>query len=213
MSKASRRRARQTQNSNWVVYAIAGALLIGVLYIGYNLLKPASTPGQKTWTTAPAMQIDTSKHYTAHIKTEKGTIDIELLPQAAPITVNNFVFLARQGFYDGVTFHRVLANFMAQGGDPTGTGSGGPGYFIPNENDTAVFDKAGILAMANSGRDRNGSQFFITFGPQPSLNGGYTIFGQVIGGMDVVQSITLRDPDTNPTTPGDKITTITIDES
>jgi peptidylprolyl isomerase len=213
MSKSSRRRARQKQSSNWVVYTIAGVLLIGVAYISYNLLKPASTPGQKTWTAAPAMQIDVSKHYTAHIKTEKGTIDIELLPQAAPVTVNNFVFLARQGFYDGVTFHRVLANFMAQAGDPTGTGSGGPGYFIPNENDSAVFDKAGILAMANSGRDRNGSQFFITFGPQPSLNGGYTIFGQVIGGMDVVQSITLRDPDTNPTTPGDKITTVTIDES
>ena len=213
MSKSSRRRARQNQSSNWVVYAIAGVLLIGVIYIGYNLLKPASPAGQKTWTTAPAMQIDASKRYIAHITTEKGTIDIELLPQAAPITVNNFVFLARQGYYDGVTFHRVLPNFMAQSGDPTGTGSGGPGYFIPNENDSALFDKAGILTMANSGRDRNGSQFFITFGPYPSLNGGYTAFGQVIGGMDVVQSITLRDPDANPTTPGDTITTITIDES
>ncbi|MEP7358774.1 MAG: peptidylprolyl isomerase [Anaerolineales bacterium] len=211
MSKSSRRRAPKKQNSNWLVYAIAAVLLAGVVYIGYNLLVPHS--GAKQWAAAPAMQIDVTKNYTAHIKTEKGTIDIQLLPQAAPITVNNFVFLARQRYYDGVTFHRVLPNFMAQGGDPTGTGSGGPGYFIPNENSSAVFDKAGLLAMANSGKDRNGSQFFITFGPQPNLNGGYTIFGQVIAGMDVVQSITLRDPDTHPTTPGDKITTITIDEN
>lgn len=211
MSKSSRRRARQKQNSNWVVYVLAGVLLAGVAYIGYNLVVRPGSP--KQWAAAPAMQIDVAKHYTAHLKTEKGTVDIELLPEAAPITVNNFVFLARQGYYDGVTFHRVLANFMAQGGDPTGTGSGGPGYFIPNENSSALFDKAGVLAMANSGQDRNGSQFFITFGPQPGLNGDYTIFGQVIGGMEVVQAITLRDPDTNPTTPGDKIVTITIDES
>ncbi len=213
MSKSSRRRARQTQSQPWVVYAIAAVLLLGVAYIAYNLLFPAGAGGAKQWSAAPAMQIDVNRQYTAHIQLEKGTIDIHLLPQAAPITVNNFVFLARQHFYDGVTFHRVLANFMAQSGDPTGTGAGGPGYFIPNENDTAVFDKAGIVAMANSGRDRNGSQFFITFTPQPGLNGDYTIFGEVTGGMDVVQSITLRDPDTSPTFTGDKIVTITIDES
>jgi cyclophilin family peptidyl-prolyl cis-trans isomerase len=212
MSKTSRRRARPKPNSNWPVYAIAAVLLAGVAYIVFNLVAPAAS-GDKQWDAAPAMQIDVNKRYTAHIQTEKGTIDLELLPQAAPITVNNFVFLARQGFYDGVTFHRVLANFMAQAGDPTGTGSGGPGYFIPNENDAAVFDKAGVVAMANSGRDRNGSQFFITFSPQPGLNGDYTIFGQVTGGMDVVQAITLRDPDTNPPQPGDKIVTVTIDEN
>ena len=138
---------------------------------------------------------------------------IALRPDLAPKHVERIKQLAREGFYDGIVFHRVIEGFMAQGGDPTGTGSGGPGYFIPNENSAGVFDKAGVLAMANSGKDRNGSQFFITFGPQPGLNGDYTIFGQVIGGMDVVQAITLRDPETHPTTPGDKINTITIDES
>jgi cyclophilin family peptidyl-prolyl cis-trans isomerase len=126
--------------------------------------------------------------------------------------VNNFVFLARDGYFDGVTFHRVLEGFMAQGGDPTGTGMGGPGYQFENEESDLTFDKAGVVAMANAGRDTNGSQFFITFGPAPQLNGGYTIFGQVIEGMDVVNGITRRDPQQQPDYPGDGIETVTITE-
>jgi cyclophilin family peptidyl-prolyl cis-trans isomerase len=173
---------------------------------------PPTTPGVKQWSAAPAMQIDVNKSYTATLHMAQGDIVIQLLPKAAPITVNNFVFLAQQGYYNGVTFHRVLANFMAQGGDPTGTGTGGPGYFIPNETSPDLtFDGPGVMAMANSGKDRNGSQFFITFGEQHGLDGGYTIFGKVIQGMDVVNKITLRDPQQNPTTPGDTITSVTIE--
>jgi cyclophilin family peptidyl-prolyl cis-trans isomerase len=122
------------------------------------------------------------------------------------------VFLARQGFFDGVTFHRVLEGFMAQGGDPTGTGTGGPGYQFANEDSDLKFDKAGVVAMANSGRDTNGSQFFITFGPQPQLDGGYTIFGQVVSGMDVVNALTRRNPDENPPFAGDAIQNVSVEE-
>jgi cyclophilin family peptidyl-prolyl cis-trans isomerase len=173
---------------------------------------PAAS-GTRQWSSAPAMQIDKSKSYTATVKMAKGgEFVIQLYPDKAPITVNSFVFLARQGFFNGVTFHRVLEGFMAQGGDPTGTGGGGPGYKFVNENSDLKFDKAGVVAMANAGPNTNGSQFFITFGPTPNLNGGYTIFGQVISGLDVVNGITRRDPDKKPTFPGDAITTITITE-
>ncbi|MBE2224291.1 MAG: peptidylprolyl isomerase, partial [Anaerolineae bacterium] len=144
---------------------------------------------------------------------ENGQMRLRLFPEEAPITVNNFVFLANQGFYDGTTFHRVLADFMAQGGDPTGTGGGGPGYQFVNETDNSLsFDRPGILAMANAGPDTNGSQFFITFGPQTYLDGGYTIFGELIEGFDVLNAISLRDPQLNPTTPGDTIIRIDIEE-
>ncbi|MBL8103861.1 MAG: peptidylprolyl isomerase [Anaerolineales bacterium] len=139
-----------------------------------------------------------------------GDILIELYTKDAPITVNSFIFLACKGFFDGVTFHRVLEGFMAQGGDPTGTGMGGPGYEFVNEYSDLSFDKAGVVAMANAGPDTNGSQFFITFGPTEFLDGGYTIFGQVIEGMDVVLSITLRDPDLKPAFTGDVIESVTI---
>jgi peptidylprolyl isomerase len=169
--------------------------------------------GTKTYASAPPMLIDKSKTYTATVKMAKGgEFVIQLYPDKAPITVNSFVFLARQGFFDGTTFHRVLQGFMAQCGDPTGTGSGGPGYQFVNENSDLTFDKAGVVAMANAGQDTNGSQFFITFAPQPSLDGGYTIFGQVTSGMDVVNAITLRDPQNNPTFTGDAIQTVTITE-
>ncbi len=159
------------------------------------------------------MIIDVQKQYFATVKMAKGgEFVIQLYPDKAPITVNSFVFLANQGYFDGVTFHRVLKDFMAQGGDPTGTGAGGPGYQFVNEDNDLKFDKAGVVAMANAGRDTNGSQFFITFGPADYLDGGYTIFGQVISGMDVVNGITLRDPQQNPTFPGDAIATITISE-
>lgn len=167
----------------------------------------------KQWSSPPPMTIDASKQYFATIKMQKGgEFVIQLFPDKAPITVNSFVFLAQQGFFDGVTFHRVLDGFMAQGGDPTGTGMGGPGYEFVNEDNDLTFDKTGVVAMANAGRDTNGSQFFITFGPQPQLNGGYTIFGQVVSGMDVVDGLTRRDPNQNPAFPGDAMQSVTITE-
>ena len=141
-----------------------------------------------------------------------GEFVIQLFPDKAPRTVNSFVFLAREKYFDRTTFHRVLEGFMAQGGDPTGTGMGGPGYEFINEDSDLTFDKAGVVAMANAGRDTNGSQFFITFGPTPQLNGGYTIFGQVISGMEVVDGITRRDPQQYPDFDGDVIESITITE-
>jgi cyclophilin family peptidyl-prolyl cis-trans isomerase len=214
MSKRNERR-RNRSNPNLVVYGLAAILLVVVALLAYNLLSAGrdnAPAGQ--WSEPPAMHIDVNRRYTALIETTKGPITVELLPQAAPVTVNNFVFLARQGFYDGVTFHRVLPNFVAQGGDPTGTGSGGPGYFIASETEAGLtFDSEGVVAMANSGEDRNGSQFFITYSPQPGLDGGYTIFGRVTSGMDAARALTPRDPASNPNAPpGDVINTITITE-
>ena len=162
----------------------------------------------------PPLNIDVTKQYFANVKmAQGGEFVIQLYPDKAPKTVNSFIFLACKGYFEGVTFHRVLEGFMAQGGDPTGTGMGGPGYQFENEDSDLTFDKPGIVAMANAGRDTNGSQFFITFAPTPQLNGDYTIFGQVIEGMDVVNGITRRDPDQNPSFQGDAIETITITES
>jgi len=159
----------------------------------------------------PPMKIDTSRQYFATVALAKGgEFVMQLYPDKAPITVNSFVFLSCKGFFNGVTFHRVLDGFMAQGGDPTGTGGGGPGYEFVNEDSDLVFDKAGVVAMANAGRDTNGSQFFITFDVADFLNGGYTIFGQVVDGMDVVNSITRRDPDQNPSFTGDVMESVTI---
>ena len=166
----------------------------------------------KQWAQPPAMIIDPKKHYTAVFKTEKGDITVELFADKAPNTVNNFVFLAREGFYDNTTFHRVIQGFMAQGGDPTGTGRGGPGYRFADEFHPALkHDSAGILSMANAGPNTNGSQFFITFGPTPHLDGKHAVFGRVVGGMDVLKAIRLRDPQTDPR-PGDRIETIVIEE-
>lgn len=159
------------------------------------------------------LKLDMSKKYTATFKLAKGgEFIVELYLDKAPITVNSFVFLAREGYFNGTTFHRVLEGFMAQGGDPTGTGMGGPGYQFVNEDSDLTFDKPGVLAMANAGRDTNGSQFFITFLPTPQLNGGYTIFGQVVSGMEVVNGITRRDPQLYPDYEGDVIESITIIE-
>ena len=161
----------------------------------------------------PAMSIDTDKEYEAVIRMADGReMRLNLFDDEAPITVNNFVFLANQGFYDGTTFHRVLADFMAQGGDPTGTGSGGPGYTFEDELDTGFsFDRRGLLAMANAGPGTNGSQFFITFVETPHLDGLHTIFGELTEGDDVLSSLTLRDPDT-AIEPGDVIDEIAIVE-
>ena len=142
------------------------------------------------WSTPPAMQIDTTKSYVATLSTDKGDIVIQLFPEHAPKTVNNFVFLASQGFYDGITFHRVISNFMIQGGDPTGTGRGGAGYKFADEFvGNPLTHGTGSLSMANAGPNSNGSQFFITHSPQPHLNGKHTVFGQVQEGQEVVDTI------------------------
>jgi cyclophilin family peptidyl-prolyl cis-trans isomerase len=166
------------------------------------------------FTECPPMAIDPAKQYTATIATEKGDIEVELLADKAPLAVNSFVFLSQQGWFDGVTFHRVIPGFVAQGGDPSGSGMGGPGYEFDNEiSPDLTFDAAGLLAMANSGPNTNGSQFFITFDAADSLNGGYTIFGRVLSGMDVATSLTARDPaQGGALPPGDKILSITIHE-
>ena len=167
--------------------------------------------GTKQYASAPPMLIDPAKQYSATFKMAKGgQFVIHLYADKSPLTVNNFVFLSRQGFYNGVTFHRVLEGFMAQGGDPSGSGAGGPGYKFKNEDSDLKFDRPGVVAMANAGRDTNGSQFFITFVPTPTLDGGYTIFGQVTSGMDVVNAIKLRDPDKSPTYLGDAMQSVTI---
>ena len=167
----------------------------------------------KQWSTPPAMQIDPKKKYKARMETDKGTMVIELFADKTPMTVNNFVFLSREGYYDGVIFHRVIDNFMVQGGDPTGTGRGGPGYKFGDEfNSSLKHDKQGILSMANAGPGTNGSQFFITHGPTPHLNGKHTVFGQVVEGLDVLMSIPARDPG-NANAPAVKIIRVTIEES
>jgi len=149
----------------------------------------------------PSMKIDTSKQYNVTIETEKGNIELSLFAKDVPLTVNNFVFLAREGFYNNTTFHRVIAGFMAQGGDPTGTGAGGPGYRFADEF-TKHTHVAGALSMANAGPNTNGSQFFITYAPQPHLDGKHSVFGQLTAGEDVLKSLKN----------GDKITKITIEE-
>ena len=168
----------------------------------------------RQFTECPPMTIDSAKQYTATLQTEKGDIVLELYPDVAPMAVNSFIFLARNGWFDGVTFHRVLPGFVAQAGDPTGTGFGGPGYAFDNEVSPDLnFDQPGVLGMANAGPGSNGSQFFITLGPTPHLDGGYTIFGRVIEGMDVVSSLTERNPEQNANLPpGDKILSVSIEE-
>lgn len=157
----------------------------------------------KQWKVPPQMEIDPKKSYTVTMETNKGKIVIELYPKVAPITVNNFVFLSRQGFYDGVSFHRVIPNFVIQGGDPTGTGAGGPGYRFQDELvNNPLKHETGVLSMANAGPNTNGSQFFITHSPQPHLNGKHTVFGKVTEGIDVVNSIKA----------GDRMVTVTVEE-
>jgi cyclophilin family peptidyl-prolyl cis-trans isomerase len=161
----------------------------------------------------PSGALDTSKTYTARFKTEKGDIVVELYADRAPRTVENFVNLARAGFYDGTTFHRVIGGFMAQGGDPTGTGTGGPGYQFGDEFDPSLrHDAAGTLSMANAGPGTNGSQFFLTYGPTPHLDNKHSVFGRVTEGMGVLQSLRERDPQRDRE-PGDRIDTIEISES
>jgi len=168
----------------------------------------------RQFSACPPMTIDPLKQYLATLHTARGEVVIQLYADKAPFTVNNFVFLARQGWYDDITFHRVLLGFMAQSGDPSGTGMGNPGYLFGDEIDPSLrFDRPGVVGMANAGLDTNGSQFFITFGPVPQLDDGYTIFGQVLQGMDVLARLSARDPQAGiPLPPGDSLISVTIEE-
>jgi cyclophilin family peptidyl-prolyl cis-trans isomerase len=230
--------SRQQDKAGWIGRIVIGLALVGLLtacggtdgkvQVTANITKPetgltaepaatATPTGEnkvaKQYSAPPEMTIDTTHSYKAIFKTAKGDITVELAADKAPITVNNLVFLAREGFYDGTVFHRVIADFMAQGGDPTGTGTGGPGYRFQDEFDPSlVHDKAGILSMANSGPGSNGSQFFLTFGPTPHLNNKHSVFGHVVEGMDVLLSLTIRDP-SDRSFPGDALNTIEIVES
>jgi cyclophilin family peptidyl-prolyl cis-trans isomerase len=167
----------------------------------------------KTYDRPPEMALDLYKDYHANLVTEKGTVRIRLFAEQAPETVNNFVFLAREGYFDGTTFHRVIEGFMAQGGDPTGTGTGGPGYSIRDEfHPNLRHDKPGILSMANRGPNTGGSQFFITHAATPWLDDRHAIFGEVVEGMEVVNALRERDPQSDRE-PGDRIERVQIEET
>jgi cyclophilin family peptidyl-prolyl cis-trans isomerase len=167
----------------------------------------------KTYDRPPEMALDLYKDYHANLVTEKGTVRIRLFAEQAPETVNNFVFLAREGYFDGTTFHRVMEGFMAQGGDPTGTGTGGPGYNIRDEfHPNLRHDKPGILSMANRGPNTGGSQFFITHAATPWLDDRHAIFGEVVEGMEVVNALRERDPQSDRE-PGDRIERVQIEET
>ena len=227
--------------SNYRLFALigAGAIVAGVILgavltttggttaddgdvRGDDVIRTTPEPGSTTtaqeqvkqYSAPPPVTIDTARTYTATIKTEKGDVKVELLDEQAPQAVNNFVFLARDGYYNGVEFFRVIENFVAQTGDPTGTGIGGPGYELPFEA-TDVDAEAGIVAMAKpeeAGAANNGSQFFFLLSDQPARDGTYTVFGRVLEGMDVLSQITPRDPNL-PDAPADAIESITIEEA
>jgi cyclophilin family peptidyl-prolyl cis-trans isomerase len=217
-----RQQALERQRTQRTIQMIGGVVLalivIGILWLVFagnpaeESALPEGTP--KQYSAAPPMSIDVNRQYIATFKMENGgEFKVMLYADKTPITVNNFVFLARDGFYNGTTFHRVLDGFMAQGGDPTGTGMGSPGYQFQDEfSPDLTFDRAGLLAMANTGPNTNGSQFFITYDATPHLNGLHTIFGEVTEGMDVVNGLTRRDPNQAPTFQGDVIETIEITE-
>jgi cyclophilin family peptidyl-prolyl cis-trans isomerase/protein-disulfide isomerase len=165
---------------------------------------------ERQYQSCPPMIIDPALDYTATIVTEHGDIVVELLPGSAPLAVNNFVYLALDGYYDGVTFHRVFPGYIAQTGDPSGTGFGGSGYAFVREDGGLLFDAAGTVALDS---ESNGSQFFITYVPLPSLDGSYTIFGRVVEGLDIFDAIAGRDPNDGVNQPlGDLILTILIEE-
>jgi cyclophilin family peptidyl-prolyl cis-trans isomerase len=167
----------------------------------------------KEWKKAPAMEIDPKKNFRATMKTDKGEMVFELHAQKVPHTVNNFIFLARQGYYDSTVFHRVIDDFMAQGGDPTATGSGGPGYSFEDEfHPDLRHNKRGVLSMANAGPNTNGSQFFITHRATPHLDNKHSVFGQLIEGEDVLMAIPARDPN-NKKAPAGQLISVSIQES
>jgi cyclophilin family peptidyl-prolyl cis-trans isomerase len=169
---------------------------------------------RETWYEGPEQVLESDKEYLATIQTEKGDIVVELYNDTAPVNTNSFAFLANEGWYQDASFHRVLEGFVAQGGDPTGTGLGFPGYRCGDEiSPSRSFDGPGIVSLANSGPNSNGSQFFITYDSIPELDEGFTIIGKVVEGMDIAEQLTPRDPQNNPFAPsGDKIINITVDE-
>jgi peptidylprolyl isomerase len=200
--------------ANFRPVAVGQGACVGVSDPDYT--PPASRPS--SYAAPEDQKLDTTKTYCAILTTEKGRIVIQLYPEIAPQHVNSFIFLARQGFYDGTTFHRVISGFVAQGGDPTGRGDGGPGYRLPLEvSPLASYDRVGVVGMARTNDPNSaGSQFFITYAPVPNLNPsaqgpGYTIFGQVVEGMDVVERLTPRDPQT-ATRAGDRLISVRIVE-
>ena len=208
----------QPNATRWIITAVAAIALMILLFAliqtqsNEEILSEESIVSKLEWSSPPAMIIDPQKQYAALIETELGNIKIRLFDNESPITVNNFVFLAQQGYYDGVAFHRVIHDFMVQGGDPTGTGSGGPGYMFEDEVDNGLkFDRPGLLAMANSGPNTNGSQFFITHVATPHLNGLHTIYGEVVEGMSTVFAIPERNPQ-NAKDPGIIMKKVTISE-
>ncbi len=177
----------------WLLFAKADGSVPVVLEGERPLAALAPADRENYYSAYPPMVIDLDKTYEAVITVAgKGEMRLNLFAEAAPLTVNNFVYLANQGYFDGLTFHRVIENFMAQGGDPTGIGTGGPGYEFADETDTGFsFDRRGLLAMANAGPGTNGSQFFITFVPTPHLDGLHTIFGELTAGDDVLGSLAI----------------------
>jgi cyclophilin family peptidyl-prolyl cis-trans isomerase/protein-disulfide isomerase len=170
--------------------------------------------GRRQFSSCPPLTVQTDEQYIATLHTEKGDIVIQLFADKAPITVNSFMFLARNGWYDNITFHRVIPDLFALTGDPSGTGDGNPGYYIINEFDSLLkFNRPGLVAMTNSGPDAGDGQFFITYAPTGQYDGQYTIFGQVLTGMEVLQSLTPRDAQPGSDTPsGDKLLSVEIEE-
>ncbi|MFC1872407.1 peptidylprolyl isomerase [Chloroflexota bacterium] len=201
----------------WLALVAGSMLLVAACSCGAAPAEKGSTPQPpeskevKMYSAPPEMTIDPAKSYTATIETEKGDIVIKLYADDVPVTVNNFIFLAREGFYDGSTFHRVIPGFMAQGGDPTGTGTGTPGYRFADEAASNLHE-TGTLSMANAGPNTNGCQFFITYGPQHGLDGRHTVFGKATEGMEVLRALTPRDPSQRPNFTGDSINRVTITE-
>jgi len=195
-------------------------LINGQIYGGprdYNSLRDITqliALGRKQYTSCPPLTVQPNKQYIATLHTEKGDITIQLFADKAPITVNSFLFLARDGWYDNITFHRVIPDLFAQTGDPSGTGKGNPGYYVITEiMPSLTFNRPGMVAMVNSGPDTSGSQFFITYAPTAQYDGQYTIFGQVLSGMDVLESLTPRDAQPGvETPPGDKLLSVTVEE-
>lgn len=194
MSRRVTMRVLSISLSMFFFIVLGTACLPQIANITEDISMSESRGSKKRWSNAPEMQIDENAVYEATIETEQGIIVLELYPEHAPQTVNNFVFLSREGFYDGVVFHRVIPHFMIQGGDPTGTGRGGPGYKFADEvKSNPLTHETGVISMANAGPNTNGSQFFITHGPQPHLDGKHTVFGRVVQGQDIVDAIAQGD--------------------
>ena len=202
------------------VFGVPLVIINGEIYLGpqdyasLNDIVQLILLGERHFTECPPMLVQSTKQYIATLHTEKGDVVIQLFADKAPFTVNSFVFLAQNGWYDNITFHRVVPDLYAQTGDPSGTGKGTPGYYVVTEIlPDLTFDKPGMVAMVNSGPDLSGSQFFITYDAAPQFDGQYTIFGQVLNGMDVLESLTPRDAQLGVATPpGDKLLSITIEE-